>query len=618
MAEPEIKVEVSFTATPSEADVWTDISDYVLDDGFRIERGSQDEMEPLVSSSLDMILDNRGLHFDPDNTSSPFYPNVRPMKHIRVGAVIDDEYRPLFDGYVQSWSTSRVSFTYYQTRVRAVDAFGAALAQAEFPEQLFIVNEAYFRDTDYDALTNVGSFGSDNQTGSTMTTVRFPNEIANMTGGTFKIKVFNQETPDLPYDISIREAIEVLEDGLVEPNSIYVSTLYSSGLDLDNPLFTDTILHFGGSHIYKDISGQVVLTDVEITPTGVNTGLRKYIPDATVVGVLQRIEGRPIQIRVNAPYGIYGTLRIGVSGIIAGSREVRMEWHTFTNTSPRIVLISSNFAQVFRVTLDKTTDTRNYLNSVEVSVLNGELSADYSGLMARRAALWSGWTGGINVEQGISLLASINVVGTSMLDLLGLIARSESGRVYVSRSGELTFKSRAASRGAAKAVLGGDGLPYEAAILSYDERYIRNSVTVQSIDGEPQNTQDSASIERYFIRTYSESGMLISTDVEAMSRARYLLDRYKEPKTRIQSLIIRPDLHPDLWDVLFECDLSDKILLNYEPMPEVVRPMDLVIQGVQITVKRGAWQAVWNCSIAEPDVFILDQSSLDGPDVLLY
>jgi len=218
MADPDIKVEVSFTSTPSEADVWTDISDYVQDDGIVIRRGSNDELEPLVSSSLNLVLDNRLLHFDPENEASPFYPNVRPMKHIRVQALYDGEYLPLFDGYVQSWNPMRAGFGYALTMVSAVDALGAALAQAKFPEQLFIVRNAPFQATTYNALNGSTDLPGDNPTGSYMTNVRFPNSIASMTGGTFKIKIFDKETPDLPYNITIQETIDILEGtGMVEP-----------------------------------------------------------------------------------------------------------------------------------------------------------------------------------------------------------------------------------------------------------------------------------------------------------------------------------------------------------------------------------------------------------------
>lgn len=82
------KVEVAFNAgvrTPEASRTWTDVSTYVeLEAGISITGGRADERATCEANSCSLVLDNSDGRFTPDRTSSPYYPNVKIGRPIRV------------------------------------------------------------------------------------------------------------------------------------------------------------------------------------------------------------------------------------------------------------------------------------------------------------------------------------------------------------------------------------------------------------------------------------------------------------------------------------------------------------------------------------------------------
>jgi hypothetical protein len=119
MAIPRITTEIAFataaTVDPTRADTaWKDISDYVHPP-LTVSAGRQRELERFQPGTASFTLDNRDRRFDPENTAGPYYPNVVPMRHVR-----------LISGYLGE-VLKRKPVRYY----RLSDGAGASSAAAE-------------------------------------------------------------------------------------------------------------------------------------------------------------------------------------------------------------------------------------------------------------------------------------------------------------------------------------------------------------------------------------------------------------------------------------------------------------------------------------------------------
>ena len=130
MSRPTIVVEVAFTTTNplTVPGSWTDISSFVLEDGLSIRRGRPDELKAFSAATATVKLNNVDRRFEPLNTSSPYTPNVVPMRRIRIRATWSGTTYTLFGGFVTDWRPEYNSDAPTVT-VQCTDFIGAYLAR---------------------------------------------------------------------------------------------------------------------------------------------------------------------------------------------------------------------------------------------------------------------------------------------------------------------------------------------------------------------------------------------------------------------------------------------------------------------------------------------------------
>lgn len=105
---PDVKVEIAFNSgfsTPTGSRTWTDVSQWVeLDQGISIGYGRQDERSQADANTLSLTLDNSDGRFTPARVSSPYFPNVKLYRPIRVTATPPGGSPSVrFTGFVNQW-----------------------------------------------------------------------------------------------------------------------------------------------------------------------------------------------------------------------------------------------------------------------------------------------------------------------------------------------------------------------------------------------------------------------------------------------------------------------------------------------------------------------------------
>lgn len=95
-------------------------------------RGRSDELRDAETGTLTGVLRNQDRRFDPANTVSPYYPNIKPVKQVRLLATISGVTYPLWRGDVQEWP-QEWNARENDTVLTCVDAWDF-LAQAEIEE----------------------------------------------------------------------------------------------------------------------------------------------------------------------------------------------------------------------------------------------------------------------------------------------------------------------------------------------------------------------------------------------------------------------------------------------------------------------------------------------------
>lgn len=117
-----LTIEIAFASDPFAASpTWVDVTSRArVDEPIIIKRGRQNELGRVEPGRLALSLDNRDRALDPLNTSSPYYPNVKARRRIRVSATWDGVTHRLYVGYCRFSNNWGVADNI--CRVDAVDA----------------------------------------------------------------------------------------------------------------------------------------------------------------------------------------------------------------------------------------------------------------------------------------------------------------------------------------------------------------------------------------------------------------------------------------------------------------------------------------------------------------
>lgn len=133
--EPTIKVEIALASAPLAASpTWTDVSAYFVSGS--ISRGRQRELDRYQAGTMSMVLRNEDRRFDPLYTSGAYWPNVKPMKRIRVTATWNSVDYIVYDGYIDSWKQSYQIPNVATVEIDATDLF-KVLAALELPASVY-------------------------------------------------------------------------------------------------------------------------------------------------------------------------------------------------------------------------------------------------------------------------------------------------------------------------------------------------------------------------------------------------------------------------------------------------------------------------------------------------
>jgi hypothetical protein len=69
-----------------------------------INRGRSRELDRFTTGSANIVFDNTDRAFDPFYTSSPWYPDIKPRRSVRVSTVVNGSTAVQFTGLVEDWN----------------------------------------------------------------------------------------------------------------------------------------------------------------------------------------------------------------------------------------------------------------------------------------------------------------------------------------------------------------------------------------------------------------------------------------------------------------------------------------------------------------------------------
>lgn len=157
--------------------------------------------------------------------------------------------------------------------------------------------------------------------------------------------------------------------------------------------------------------------------------------------------------------------------------------------------------------------------------------------------------------------------GKNLFDLIQDAVNSEGGSWFVDGSGTVVFHSRRfrQAQQAYQYTLAdtAGGVAYQGGqiVLNNDPTYILNDVTVTRLGGVTAQGYDSDSVVSYFPRTYDVTVNNFS-DLEVIDLAHWLIDRYKDPVIRAESVSLTPGRNAAAFLPALGAELDDLLLVQ--------------------------------------------------------
>lgn len=114
-------IEIAFTTDPGAAPVWVDVTQYVF--SLTTHRGRATELDRFDAGTVTVELNNNDRRFDPTNTAGPYYPNLLPMRRIRVSAVWNAVTYRAITAFIDAWPVKYPGPRESTVSVAATDGF---------------------------------------------------------------------------------------------------------------------------------------------------------------------------------------------------------------------------------------------------------------------------------------------------------------------------------------------------------------------------------------------------------------------------------------------------------------------------------------------------------------
>lgn len=619
---PELCIEWLPNLGPGWSDgEWCDITTYFTQGNTA--RGRQYELDQFETGTCQLTLVANTRLFDPENTASPFYPYLIPMRQIRVSTTWNSTRYPGFQGFITDWGQTTPSDKMFETTIRAVDGFGR-LEQRKLP------SSAWALEVEKDAPSLWFRLGETDTARVTDSTGGNYGIFDNVTQGADGL-VPNDADGAVEVGHSTDERVTIQNPSLISGYPFTIEAMIQT--DATNPGYAKTI--FAGlkkpSSLATDAIVLEVQQDTQLLRLKVesSSGGGRYVTSSSVLS-----DGLPHHVAVVCSSASSFALYVDGTDETTVTASGNPTWWTTAQNGYTIGNLEDTGLGDFG--FDGTID--------EVVVFDGKaLSA--ARIAAHALAALNGWEGDDtgarvtrfldaidwpatlrDIDTGISELSAARwSAGDTALDVLQGWADTEFGQFFMGKDGKLVWRSRHfpyldSTSTSAQATFGD---AHSAATLKFDndaldlvrdETLIRNPVQASREDGVTLTVRDAVYVEKYGDRTWAAPASQEDKDSAVKDRATWLLARYKELGSRLERMSITPRRDAsNLWPQVLGREIGERVTIKRTPLglnSEIV--VDQIIERVEHEFTPRSWVTTFAGSPTDPsvgDFLILDDST---------
>lgn len=624
------RVEVAFGFGPYGPEPltidWEDVTSSVLE--VAITRGRESEFDQFPASTATIVLKNDEREWDPLNAAGAHYGELLANVPIRIVADVGGTDHPVWRGYVDGWPAEYTEGGYRsEVTVTATDAF-KLMAERPVPDTyLDFLNDLGFPDAWYpcdsrqlDQLRNRGTRG---RAGTVLSALNAVEGIVAASTGALACP--EQKPPLDNFYSAVDIPVPADTDNLIAGTQWSLSIVVQFAKFGFRSVFAN-VTNAGGTTFLLNVSG------VDGHPIVViNAGLPNIAFEALGMNIA---DGRPHHLVVTRN-GTSGWLYVdgalaatGTNGSATGAVDLSGGIHRIgrtsggdgTTTYPEFMFDELMAWNGTVLTAGDVADLYAYL-----SVGFGEERTSGEAIEAILDLI--GWPASLrSIDPGETVVQlPVNPGGTPALQLLQTVAATEGGRLFVDRTGKVTFHDR--GRALREAV--------ETAVqytFSDQDRDLRPPPDVGLLDGtlrvvlDDQHLYEAAEISRVGgdtqsagsatpSRTFTASDLLFAADAASLSLAEWIVFRYGTPQVRSDAWTIDPEIRPADWASILGLEVGHRVKLDLTP-GGIGSSIDLEqhLELIEHEISPERWTIKLNGSPVDPASYFLWASSATADD----
>lgn len=606
---PTLKVEIAFGDAPLETSpTWVDVSAYVRhEDGVEIDRGRNDPWSPFQPGRARFTLSNRDRRFDPTYAAGPYYGDLKPRVQVQITANFSATDYPVFRGWVAAWpQVGRASGTDLTVDVECYDALEWAssvrLNGSEYAEHVdsTIPGSMWLREVD--ATWNDALSGGYSPTLRDGVMTAAPSMAPGLETAA---AVFNGST--------WLQMANMFEAGLsvatwtaafwVSTTATSVPIAYGDGgfnagckveVDANGKLHFESFQTAGGNE--TDITSSITIND----------GLPHFVaivrPGASVKVYIDGVEDTAAVTAASAFNVIYFD-RVGGDGAATASPSAYFlgslqEFILSTNDWTAGEVAAAYAYGLGFVTESTATRMARYLDDADWPAGWRDLTADPKATVGELA-----------------------YNGQTLLTALRELERSEQGKVFAARDGDLTLLGRyhhqdVARGSTVQATFSDDGSDFAYMSWAYLESDVdvRNDVTVTTPTTQSRS-RDATSITTYG-RQSETVDTILSTYVQAKDMAAGLVNWWSDALGRVEPFTVGVVGSPNFGTML-GLELGDRVKVEATPMAVGSQfTKELLVDSISWRINAALWLLTLGGAPVPTQMFILGTSALGGADPL--
>ena len=268
----------------------------------------------------------------------------------------------------------------------------------------------------------------------------------------------------------------------------------------------------------------------------------------------------------------------------------------------------------YAVVTVQSVDAFRLLQLATITDVTGAANKDLPGERINLILDEIGWPASArDIDTGTTELLNDPGTTRTVLAAIQLIADSDLGIFYISHEGKATYVSRVALSEKAAGTPWyfddeGVNIQYQDVNVGFDEQELANQVSFTRIGGSTQTVSDATSISNYFLRSYEQSGLMMENNSDALARANQVLAYRKNPRLRIDSLVLDCSSDSDRVAVALQSEIGQPIVVEKNMAGGTDLSLRITIQGHSHDITPDRWTTTFTTAFPLGTAFILGSS----------